>query len=119
MLSDCGNSILYNAKLRSTALEAVAYGEFNIVTDIYLKSNRNILFGDKKASVQKTPTHSSQQIAVLRGHFCAKLLSDCKEFDPEFFFLHYYTYSLGQHINIFGALAIRTCSPGSHEVHPV
>ena len=55
MLSDCGNSILYNAKLRSTALEAAAYGEFNIVTDIYLKSNRNILFGDKKASVQKSP----------------------------------------------------------------
>ena len=31
------------------------HGEFYIVTDIYLKSNRNILFGDKKASVQISP----------------------------------------------------------------
>ena len=29
--------------------------------------------------------HSNQQLATLHEHFCAKLLSNCKEFDPEIF----------------------------------
>ena len=43
---------------------------------------RNILFRDKKASVQ---------FAALLEPFCSKLLSDCTEFNPEILFSHYYT----------------------------
>ena len=32
---------------------------------------------------KNTPTHSNQQLTALLKHCCAKLLSDCKEFDPE------------------------------------
>ena len=34
--------------------------------------------------------HSNQQLAAPLRRFCAKLLGDCKEFDPEIFFLHYF-----------------------------
>ena len=33
----------------------------------------------------------NQQLAAPLKHFCAKLLGDCQEFNPEIFFLHYYT----------------------------
>ena len=29
--------------------------------------------------------HSNQQLDALREHFCAKLLTDYEEFDPEIF----------------------------------
>ena len=44
----------------------------------------------KKLLFKNTPTHSKQQLATPCGHFCTKLLSDCKEFDADIF-LHYYT----------------------------
>ena len=73
---------------------------------------RNILFGAKKK-----PTHSNWQLATLSEHFCAKLLSDYKEINPEFFSCTTTQYLVGQHLKIFGALHvgilllmfIRTC----------
>ena len=46
---------------------------------------------------------SKQQLAALFEHFCAKLLSDCKEFNPEFFSCTTTRYLLGQHVKISGA----------------
>ena len=40
-------------------------------------------------SLKNAPTHSNQQLAAPLERFCAKLLGDCKEFDREFFFLHF------------------------------
>ena len=42
----------------------------------------------KKGLFEKTPMHSKQQLPALLEHFCTKLVSDCKEFDSEMFFLH-------------------------------
>ena len=36
-------------------------------------------------------TYLNQQLAAPLEHFCVKLLDDCKEFDPQIFFLHYFT----------------------------
>ena len=44
-----------------------------------------------KRLFKNAPTHSNQQLAAPLERFCAKLLGDCKEFDPEIFFLHYFT----------------------------
>ena len=50
----------------------------------YLERNKRLF--------KNAPTHSNQQLAAPLEHFCAKLLGNCKEFDPEiFFFLHYFT----------------------------
>ena len=49
------------------------------VKEIYYLETKNLLF-------KKAPTHSNQQLVILREHFCAKLvLSDYKEFNPEIF----------------------------------
>ena len=34
---------------------------------------------------KNTPTHLNQQLAVPLEPFCAKLLGNCKEFDPDIF----------------------------------
>ena len=57
-----------------------------------LQSNSTYYYLEtRKLLFKKAPMHSNQQLAALHEHFCAKLLSNCKEFDPEIFFLHYYT----------------------------
>ena len=43
----------------------------------------------KKVLFKKAPTHSNQQLDAQREHFCAKLLSDYKEFEPEIFLALY------------------------------
>ena len=71
---------------------------FNIsktITDIIFKQvtveqHMKVMQTKKKVLFKNTPTHSNQQLATPCGHFCAKLLSDCKEFDADVF-LHYYT----------------------------
>ena len=47
------------------------------------------------------PMHSNRQLAALLKRFCAKLLGDCKEFDPEFFSCttSQYLHLLGRHLN--------------------
>ena len=55
----------------------------------------------------KAPTDLNQQLALLREHFCAKLLSNYKEeFDPEIFSCITTQYLLGRHLEIFGTLGI-------------
>ena len=58
---------------------------------------RNILFRDKKASVQ---------FAALLEPFCSKLIGNCTEFNPEIFSRTTTRYSLGWHIKICGILCI-------------
>lgn len=73
------------------------------VTDIYLKQvthERNILFEDK------SPTHSNQQLDTPHEHFCAKLLSNYKELEPELFSCTTTPYLLGRQFKIFSALGI-------------
>ena len=47
---------------------------------------------------------SNQQLAAPLEHFCAKLLSDCKEFNPGPFSCTTSLYLLGRHLKISGAL---------------
>ena len=54
------------------------------MNEIYYSERNKLLF-------KNAPTHSNQQLAAPFERFCAKLLGDCKEFDPEIFFLHYFT----------------------------
>ena len=56
--------------------------------------------------VIKTPTHSNQQLAVPHEHFCAKLHSDYKDFNPEIFSCSTTRYLLVRHLEIFGTLGI-------------
>ena len=49
---------------------------------------------------------TSNYIAAQLEHFCAKLLGNCKEFDPECFSWTTSRYLLGRHINIFGILLV-------------
>ena len=60
----------------------------------------------KKLLAKKAPTFSNQQLAAPHEHFCAKLLSDCKEFDPEIYFSLVHDIFRGWHLKIFGALGI-------------
>ena len=60
----------------------------------------------KKLLFKKAPTLSNQQLAALHEHFCGKLLSDYKEFDPEMFSCTTTQYLLGQHLKLFCALGI-------------
>ena len=50
--------------------------------------------------------HSNQQLATPFKRLCAKLLGDCKEFDPEIFSCTTSQYLLGWHLKISGALCI-------------
>ena len=59
-----------------------------------------------KRLFKKAPTHSNQQLAALFECFCAKLLGDCKKFDPKIFSCTTSRYLLGWHLEISGALCI-------------
>ena len=48
--------------------------------------------------------HLNQQLALPHEHFCAKLLSDYKEFNPEI--LLALRYLLGRDLERFGALGV-------------
>ena len=89
-------------RLRSTAPKAVGIC-FNIsktVTDIYLTQvTVQLLF-------KNTPTHSNQQLAVPLERFCAKLLGDCKDFDPENLSCTTSRYLLSRHVKISGTSCI-------------
>ena len=74
------------------------YSEFIVlifrkpVTDTYLKQvtvqqhMNKIYYSERnKRLFKNAPTHLNQQLAAPLERFCAKLLGDCKEFDPEFF----------------------------------
>ena len=50
-----------------------------------------IYYLERNKLLKNAPMHSNQQLAAPPECFCGKLLSDCKEFDPEIFFLHYIT----------------------------
>ena len=65
------------------------------MNEIYYSERNTLLF-------KNAPTHSNQQLAAPLERFCAKLLSDCKEFDPE----TVSRYLLGRHLKISGALCI-------------
>jgi len=60
----------------------------------------------KKLLFKKAPTHSNQQLAVPREHYCTKLLSNYREFDPKLFSCTTTRYLLDRHLEIFGALGI-------------
>ena len=53
------------------------------MNEIYYPERNKLLF-------KNAPTHSNQPLAAPLKCFCAKLLSDCKELDPEIFFLYYF-----------------------------
>ena len=57
-----------------------------------------------KLLFKNAPTHSKQQLAAPLKRFCAKLLGDCQEFDPEIFSCTTLRYLLGRHLKISGAL---------------
>ena len=59
-----------------------------------------------KRLFKNAPTQSNQQLAAPLKRFCAKLLGDSKEFDPEIFSCSTSRYLLGQHLKISGALCI-------------
>ena len=66
------------------------------MNEIYYSERNKLLF-------KNAPMHLNQQLAALLKRFCAKLLGDCKEFNPEVFFLRYL---LGRHVRICGTLYI-------------
>ena len=77
-------------RLQLTAQEAAGI--------VYLfPHERNSLFGDKKKKL------SNQQLLAPHGHFCANLLSDCKEFNPDHIFCPTLARSA---FKIYGALGI-------------
>ena len=83
------------------------------MTDIYLKQvtvqqhMNEIFYSERNKHLFKNaPTHSNQQLAAPLERFCAKLLGDCKEFDPEFFSCTTSQYLLGRHLEISGALCV-------------
>ena len=59
------------------SLKIVAITDLVTVQQHMNDSERN------KLRFKNIPTHSNQQLATPLKRFCAKLLSDCKEFDPE------------------------------------
>ena len=69
------------------------------MNEIYYSERNKLLF-------KNAPTHSNQQLAAPLERFCAKLLGDCKEFDPEIFSCTTSRYLLGRHVKIAGALCI-------------
>ena len=64
------------------------------MNEIYYSERNNLLF-------ESAPMHSNQQLATPLERFCAKLLGDCKEFDPEFFSCTTSWYLLGPHKDIW------------------
>ena len=72
------------------------------MNEIYHLEGNKLLF-------KKTPTHFNQQLAAPLKRFCAKLLSDCKEFDPEIFSCTTSQYVLGRHVKISGTLCGNIC----------
>ena len=83
------------------------------VTDIYLKQvtvqqhMNKIYYSERNKHLFKNaPMHSNQQLVTPLERFCAKLLSDCEEFDPEIFSCTTSWYLLGRHLKIHGALCI-------------
>ena len=95
------------------------------VPDIYLKQvtvqqhTNEISYSDRNNLLFKNATtHLNQQLAAPLKRFCVKLLSDCKEFDPEifsystlryflpFFQWHLSWYFLSRHVKISDALSI-------------
>ena len=70
------------------------------MNEIYYSERNKRLF-------KNAPTHSNQQqLAAPLERFCAKLLGDCKEFDPETFSCTTSRYLLGRHLKVSGALCI-------------
>ena len=69
------------------------------MNEIYYSERNKRLF-------KKALTHSNQQLAAPLERFCAKLLGDCKVFDPEFFSCTTSRYLLGWHLEVSGALCI-------------
>ena len=69
------------------------------MNEIYYSERNKRLF-------KNAPKLSNQQLAILLKRFCAKLLGDYKEFDPENFFCTILRYLLGWHLEISGALCI-------------
>ena len=67
--------------------------------EIYYSETKKLLF-------KNTPTHLNQQLATLLEHFCAKLLGECKDFNPEIFSCTTTWYLIGQHVKISGSLCI-------------
>ena len=69
------------------------------MNEIYYSERNKLLF-------KNAPTHSNQRLAAPLERFCAKLLGDCKEFDPEIVSSTTSRYLLGRHVKISGALCI-------------
>ena len=67
---------------------------------------KEISYLETKSLFKKTPVHLNWQLAAPREHFCAKLLSNRKKFDPEIFSCTTTRYLLGWHVKISGALCI-------------
>ena len=61
---------------------------------------------NNKFLFENAPTHLNQQLATLFERFCAKLFSNCEEFDPEFFSCITSLHLLGWHMKISGTLCI-------------
>ena len=83
------------------------------MTDIYLKQvtvqqhMNEIFYSERNQRLFKNaPTYSNKQLAAPLERFCAKLLGDCKEFDPEIFACTTSRYFLGRHLEISGTLCI-------------
>lgn len=101
----CMRWFIYNTnqiRAKETGQNSVQSKQARVVTDIYLKQVRvhvaahEFLFGDKKAFERATSRTACAELHVF---------SDCKKFDPEFFFaLATARYLLGQHVRISGAL---------------
>ena len=64
----------------------------------YLSQTSYCQTAHQRNILNKNPTHSNQQLDTLREHFCAKLLSNYKEFEPEFFSCTTTRYLLGRHL---------------------
>ena len=75
---------------------------------VTVQQHMNEMFYSERIKLlfKNAPTHSNQQLAAPLERFCAKLLVDCKKFDPEFFSCTTSRYLLGRHLKIPGALCI-------------
>ena len=69
------------------------------MNEIYYSERNEHLF-------KNTPTRSNQELAAPPECFCAKLLCNCKEFDPEIFSCTTSRYLVRWHLKISGALCI-------------
>ena len=106
-------TILLTVKVTINCAEGCWHSKFIVlktVTDIYLEQvtvqqhMNKIYYSERnKLLFKNTPIHSNQQLAIQLEHFCTKLLSDCKDFNPEIFSCTTSRYLLGQDVKISGA----------------